>query len=160
MKKPNKFEVIMNIWISVIINVVLAIVLPLAAMGMINLKIFLIGFAIAFPVSTVLVFVLPITALGNKFAHACGAAENSVPEKLLSTIIVALILCTALSLMMTAINLPPGVPFIPAWLHAYPWAMISVYGSALLGIFTGVPFTKAILRIPKDADGAPGSPRR
>jgi hypothetical protein len=76
---------------------------------------------------------------------------QSFPAKMLSTIIVALILCTCLSLLMTAVNAGVGPWFVAAWLSAYPFAMLSVYVSALAGILTGVPLTKAILHIPKDA---------
>lgn len=157
MKKPTKFDVVINLWISLVINVVLCIVLPLAAIGMINLPIFLKGFALAFTVSTLFVFIVPIVPLSNKFASLFGAKPHSVAETLISTVLLALCLGTLMSLLMTAVNAGIGPWFIKAWLSAYGWALLSVYCSALLGAFTGVPLTKAILHIPKDAGGSPAN---
>jgi hypothetical protein len=66
-------------------------------------------------------------------------------------VIVALVLGTCMSLLMTAVNAGVGPWFISAWLSAYYVALISIYASALVGILTGIPLTKAILHIPKDA---------
>jgi hypothetical protein len=152
MKKPSKFDVIMNIWISVIINVVLSIVLPIAAIGILNLPIFLKGFVIAFSVSTAMVFLTPIIPIGHRFAARFKVRPHSVPERLISTAMLALILSLVMSLLMTAVNAGIGPWFFAAWWSAYGWVYLSVYLSALLGITTGVPFTKAVLHIPKDAD--------
>ena len=61
MKKLTKFDVILSLWISLIINVALSIVLP-ALNGFLTLGSFLKGFAIAYPVSTIFVFVVPVIA--------------------------------------------------------------------------------------------------
>ena len=31
--------------------------------------------------------------------------------------------------------------YFGAWLHAWPWALLSVYVSALIGVWTGLPLT-------------------
>lgn len=137
--KITKFDFWLNIWISLIINVVLSIVLPLAAMGMITWGIFLKGFAVAFPASTIIVLVIPITKLGNFIAIKLGLKPQSLPFTLVSTAILALILSTFMSLLMTAANAGFGPHFVGAWLSAYGWALISVYVSALIGVWTGLP---------------------
>lgn len=149
--KITKFEVILNLWISLIINIVLSIVLPLLAIGFITWGIFLKGFAIAFTVSTVFVFVVPVVKWGDNFAAACKAKPHTLPSQLLSTLILALILGTLMSLLMTAVNAGVGPHFVAAWLSGYPFALLTVYVSALIGIWTGIPLAMKICHIPKGA---------
>lgn len=151
--KITKFEVILNLWISLIINIVLSIVLPILAIGFITWGIFLKGFAIAFTVSTLFVFVVPVVKWGDSFAAALKAKPHTVPSQLLSTIILALILGTLMSLLMTWVNLPKDIPipFVPAWLSGYPAVLATVYVSALIGIWTGIPLTMKICHIPQGA---------
>lgn len=137
----NKFNIIFNLWVSLIINIALCIVLPLVAMNMINWGIFIKGFLIAFPVSTLLVLFVPIVPLGHKVASGFGLAENSVPFTLVSTIVLALILGTLMSLLMTAVNAGVGPFFVMAWWSCYPIVLLTVYVTALIGIFTGLPLT-------------------
>lgn len=146
----TKFDVVLDIWISVIINVALSIVLPLVAMGFINWAIFLKGFAIAFTVSTIIVFVVPVVQWGGKFAAALGAKPHSLPSQLLSTIIVALVLGTVMTLLMTAINAGVGPHFLAAWFSCYPIALLAVYVSGLVGIWTGIPLAMKICGVPTD----------
>lgn len=149
MKKLTKFDLVLNLWISVIINVALSIVLPIIAMGTLTFAMFIKGFAIAFPVSTILVLVLPIVPLGNRFAAALGAKQNTPVFTLLSTLVLAALLGTLMSLLMTAVNAGIGPWFVSAWLSCYPLVLLTVYLSALLGIFTGVPATKKLVGAPK-----------
>ena len=44
MKKLSKFDIFVNIWISLVINIVLSIMLPIVAIGTLNTAIFLKGF--------------------------------------------------------------------------------------------------------------------
>lgn len=149
MKKLTKFDLVLNLWISVIINVALSIALPLIAMGTLTWPIFLRGFAIAFPVSTILVLVLPVVPLGNRFACALGAKPNTPVFTMFSTLVLALILGTLMSLLMTAVNAGIGPWFVSAWLSCYPMVLLTVYLSALLGIFTGVPATMKMVGPPE-----------
>ena len=151
--KITKFEVILNLWISLIINVVLSIVLPILAIGFINWGIFIKGFAIAFTVSTIFVFIVPVVKWGDSFAAALKTKPHTVPSQLLSTIILALILGTMMSLLMTWVNLPKDIPipFVAAWLKGYPAVLATVYVSALIGIWTGIPLTMKLCHIPKGA---------
>ena len=148
MKKPSKFDTILNLWISLIINVVLSIVLPLAAIGFISLPIFLKGFALAFTVSTLIVFVVPIVDWGAAFALKCGARPMTLRFTLLSTLVLAFCLGTFMSLLMTAVNAGMGPHFMAAWLSCYHWVLLSVYMSAVAGIITGVPLTKKLCGLP------------
>lgn len=150
MKKITKFDVILNIWISLIINIVLSIVLPLVAIGFINAAIFFKGFAIAFTVSTLLVFLVPVAKWGRDVASAFKLKPLTLPYQLVSTLILALILGTLMSLLMTAVNAGTGPQFISAWLSCYLWALLSVYVSALVGVWTGIPIAGAMCKIPKE----------
>ena len=76
MKKLTKFDVILNLWISLIINVALSIVLP-ALNGFLTWGSFLSGFAIAYPVSTIFVFIVPVVAWGGRFAALFGLKPNT-----------------------------------------------------------------------------------
>ena len=140
----NRFNLTLNIWISLIINAVLCIVLPLVAIGMVNLPIFLKGFAIAFPISTIIVLLIPINKLGDAVAGAFGLKPQTLPFTLVSTAVLALILGTFMSMLMTYVNAGAYTglftpAFFGAWMGAWPWALLTVYISALVGIFTGLP---------------------
>ena len=103
MKKYSKFDVILNLWISSVINVVLSIVLP-ALVGMLSFGTFLKGFVIAFTVSTILVFLIPVVDWGAKFASLFGLKPGTAGFTLVSTIVLALFLGTIMTLLMTAVN--------------------------------------------------------
>ena len=142
----NKFNLILNIWISLIINIVLSIVLPIVAMGMVNFSIFIRGFAIAFPVSTIVVLVVPITKLGDFIASKLGCKPRSILFTMVSTAVLSLLLGSFMSLLMTAVNAGPYTglftpAYFGAWFSAWGWALLSVYISALFGIWTGLPLT-------------------
>ena len=150
----NRFNLTLNIYISVIINVALCIVLPLVAMGTVNLPIFLKGFAIAFPISTLIVLFIPINRFGDFIASKFGLKPQTVPFTLVSTAVLALIVGTIMSMLMTAVNAGKFTGYFTpayfgAWLHAYPWALITVYLSALLGVFTGLPLCMKLFGPPK-----------
>ena len=148
MKKLTKFDVILSLWISLVINVALSIVLP-ALNGFLTFGSFLKGFAIAYPVSTIFVFVVPVIAWGAKFAGVCKLKPDTPGFTLASTVILALIMGTFMTLLMTAVNAGIGPHFFAAWWSCYPIALATVYLSALAGIFSGVPLTKALVRAPK-----------
>ena len=144
MKKYSRFDVILNLWISFVINVVLSIVLP-ALVGMLSFGTFLKGFLIAFTVSTILVFLIPVVDWGRKFASLFGLKPGTPVFTLVSTIVLALFLGTIMTLLMTAVNAGIGPHFFAAWWSCYGIALLTVYLSALVGIFTGIPLTKAIV---------------
>lgn len=149
--KLTKFEIILNLWISLVINIVLSIALPLLSIKFITLGIFLKGFAIAFTVSTIFVFIVPVVKWGENFAVACKAKPHTISSQLLSTLVLAMILGTLMSLLMTAVNAGMGPYFFAAWLSLYAYVLLVVYVSALIGIWTGIPLTMKICRIPKEA---------
>lgn len=148
MKKLTKFDVILNLWISLIINVALSIVLP-ALNGFLTLKSFIVGFAIAYPVSTIFVFIVPVIVWGAKFALALGIKPDTPGFTVVSTVILALVMGTFMTLLMTAVNAGVGPHFFAAWWSCYPIALAIVYLSALAGIFSGLPLVKALVKAPK-----------
>jgi hypothetical protein len=143
----KKFDVILTIWISLVLNAAMSAALPVFAMGFVNLEIFLRGFAIAFTVSTIFVFAVPVVKWGEMFAAACGARPRTVPAQMLSTVVLALILGTGMTLLMTLVNAGYGPHFIPAWLSCYPKALVTIYFSALAGLWTGIPIAGQICRV-------------
>lgn len=150
----NKFNLFLNIYVSVVINVALCIVLPIAAMGMLNAPIFFKGFAIAYPVSTLIVLFIPINRLGDALAGTIGLKPRTVPHTLVSTAVLAFIVGTVMSLIMTGVNAGPftGIftpAYFAAWFSAYGWALLSVYVSALIGVWTGLPLTMKLCGPPK-----------
>jgi hypothetical protein len=144
----NRFDVFVSIWISFVINVALSIVLPVVAIGFVSFPIFVKGFAIAFTVSTLFVFAVPVVKWGQKFADRFKAPPDSVPGHLLATVVLALIVGTLMSLLMTAVNAGFGPHYVQAWLSCYGWALLSVYLSALAGAATGVPLAKKLFGVP------------
>lgn len=148
MKKPTKFDVILNIWISLIINVALSIVLP-ALNGFLTWETFITGFAIAFPTSTLFVFLVPVVSWGAKFAALFKLKQGAPLFTIVSTVILAFLMGTFMTLLMTAVNAGFGPHFFAAWWSCYPLALLTVYLSALLGIFTGLPLVKAMLGVSK-----------
>ena len=147
--KKTKFDVILNLWISFVINVILSIVLPILAIGFLTPMIFLKGFIIAFIVSTAFVFIVPIVKWSNNFAALFKVRPHTLPSQLISTILLALCLGTLMSLLMTAVNAGAGPYFFAAWLSFYPLALLTVYVSAQIGIWTGIHLAKKICHIPK-----------
>lgn len=146
----NKFNLILNIWISLIINVALSIVLPVIAMGTVNVPIFLKGFSIAFPISTVIVLLIPINRLGDTIASILGLKPQTIPFTLISTAVLSFILGTFMSMLMTYINAGAFTGlFTPAYFAAWFSALLSVYVSAIIGIYTGLPLTMKIYGPPK-----------
>jgi|GEM_PF-534942 len=137
----NKFNLTFNLWVSLIINAALCVALPLLAMHTITPGIFFKGFIIAYPVSTLLVLFIPVVPLGHKVASAFGLTPNSIPFTLVSTVVLAVLLGTPMSLLMTAVNAGVGPFFVAAWLSCFPFALLTVYVSALIGIWTGLPLT-------------------
>ena len=140
----NKFNLSFNIYVSAIINIALCVVLPVVAMGMLTWGLFGRGFAIAYPISTLMVLFIPIVPLGDLVATKLGCQRGKVMFTIVSTAILALIVGTFMSLLMTGVNAGKytGIftpAYFHAWIGAYPWALLSVYGSALVGIFTGLP---------------------
>ena len=149
----NKFNLTINLYISLLINIALSIILPLAAMHMISLPIFLRGFAIAFPVSTIIALMIPINKLGDRLASALGLKPDTAPFRMVSTALFSLILGTFMSFLMTAVNAGIGPWFLAAWWSVYGWALLSVYLSALLGVFTAFPVA---VRLCGPPPGMPG----
>lgn len=146
----NKFNLIFNLWVSLIINVALCIVLPLVAMHFLNWGIFLKGFVIAYPVSTLFVLFVPVVSWGGRFAAAFKAKQGSWLFTILSTLILTLLMGTFMSLLMTAVNAGIGPWYVSAWLSCYPIALLTVYVSALIGVWTGMPLTMKLAGPPKE----------
>jgi hypothetical protein len=151
----NRFNLTLNIYVSIIINIVLCIILPKVAMGMVTWPVFLKGFAIAFPVSTLIVLFIPLNRLGDFIASRLGLKPQTVPFTLVSTFVLAIILGTIMSLLMTAVNAGSFTgyftpAFFGAWFSAYFWALLSVYVSALVGVFTGLPLAMKLCGPPED----------
>ncbi|MBP3926825.1 MAG: hypothetical protein J6D13_06575 [Clostridium sp.] len=109
-----------------------------------NFGIFLHGFLIAFPVSTIIVLLLPLNRLGDSVAAGLGCRPRTVPFTMVSTAVLALLLGTFMSMLMTYVNAGAFTglftpAYFAAWFSAWGWALLSVYLSALFGIWTGLP---------------------
>lgn len=153
----NKFNIFINLWISFVINVVLCIALVYISTGTLNLREILVGFAIAYPISTLFCMFVPVTKLGENIAIKLGARPMSIPFRLISTAVLSLIVGTLMSMLMVAVMAGKYVGvFTPAyfgnWLHVYPWALLSVYLSALLGVFTAFPLALKLFGPPPRTD--------
>jgi hypothetical protein len=156
----TKFDVILNLWVSIVISLILSFVLPMIATGHLTVAEYCSGFAVSLVVSFVLVMFLPVVKLGDMFAAKCGAKPFTLPRQLLTTIVLALIMGTIMSLFMTwwGVRVIPGWQnfFFGAWLKAFPWALLVIYVSANISLWTGIPLTKKILGIPP---GPPPGPQ-
>ncbi|MPN07570.1 hypothetical protein SDC9_154841 [bioreactor metagenome] len=147
--KRTKFSVVLDLWISLVINVILSIVLPLLAIGMITPAIFLKGFVIAFIVSTAFVFIVPVIRWGDHFAALFKVKPHTLPSQLISSLLTALCLSLLMSALMTAVFAGIGPWFLDAWLPIYPYAFLAVYLSLQIALFTGLPIARAICGVPK-----------
>jgi hypothetical protein len=148
MNKMCKFDIFVNVWVSLIINIVLSSVLPLVVNGMLTPAVFLKGFAIAFTVSTALYF-----GTRSKSGPKVCRAFQSKAAKLHCPIAVddgvTLILGILMSLFMTAFNEGIGPWFIDAWLSCYGWTLLSVYVSAIIGAITAIPLATKLFGVPE-----------
>lgn len=151
----NKYNLFINIYISLIINVALACVLPLLAVGTLNFMLFIRGFAIAFTISTLLVLFVPLNLLGDKTARAMGLKEGGVPFRFMSTLVLAAILSLVMSLIMTAVNAGVGPYFFNAWRHLVLYVFLSVYATALIGNFIAFPLAMKLFGPPPAPSDAP-----
>lgn len=149
--KSTKFDIVLGLWISFLMNTILGIFLPLMAIGFITWGIFLKGFAIAFPISTIFAFLVPVNQWGQNFAALFKAKPFTLKSQLLSTIVTAIIFGLFMSLLMTAVNAGIGPHFFGAWISILPYVLIIIYISSLIGLWTGIPLTKKICRIPDDS---------
>ncbi len=150
--KITKFDMILNLWVSLIISLILSYALPMLATGGVTAGGYISGLIVSFIISMVLVTFVPLVKWGDMFAAKCGAKPFTVPRQLLAAIVLVLIMATVMSSSMTwfFIHNIPGYQsfFLSAWLHAYPWALLVVYISANISLWTGIPLTKKILGIP------------
>lgn len=150
--KIAKFDIILTIWISIVISIVMSAVLPVLAIGWDTVRhfffqIFIKGFLISFPLSTLFVLFVPVQKLAGAFASALKAKPMTIPFHLLSTIVTAICVGTLMSFVMIAVNAPPD-QILNQWLPNWPKAIVVVYISALIGVSTGIPLTKKICGIP------------
>jgi hypothetical protein len=149
--KLTKFDVYLNVWVSLVISAILSFTLPMIANGYVTVGEYLSGLLISFLISLVLVLVLPVVKWGDLFAAKCGAVPHTMSGQLLATIILALVIGTFMSLIMTwwGVRNVPGFQsfFMSAWLNAYPWALLVIYASANISLWTGIPLVKTLLRI-------------
>jgi hypothetical protein len=150
--KITKFDVYLNIWVSLLISAVLSFALPMIANGHVAAAGYFSGLALSFIVSLILVLAIPLVKLGDMFAALCGTKPHTIPRQLLSTVVLALIIGTAMSLIMTwwGVRNIPGFQefFLSAWLYAYPFALVILYVILNISLWTGVPLVKKLLGIP------------
>lgn len=144
----NKFDILLNVWISLLISLVLSAVLPLLAGVENTFPLYFQGFVISIVVSYILATILPVVKWGNLFAGLFKQKPRTIPGQLLSTIILAFILGTFMSFTMTAISIGFPPYFIPAWLSAYPWALLVIYVMANISLWTGIPIVNRFMRLP------------
>lgn len=144
----NKFDILLNVWVSLLISIVLSAVLPLLAGAENTFPLYFQGFVISSVVSYILATVLPVVKWGSMFAGLFKQNPRTLPGQLLSTIVMAFILGTFMSFTMTAINI--GFPpfFMAAWLTAYPWALLVIYAMANISLWTGIPVVKRFMQLP------------
>ncbi|MDR0653525.1 MAG: hypothetical protein LBG12_09510 [Synergistaceae bacterium] len=149
--KLTKFDVYLNVWISLVISAILSFTLPLIANGHVTAGEYMSGLFISFVISFVLVLVIPVVKWGDLFAAKCGAVPHTASGQLLATIVLALVIGTFMSLIMTwwGVRNVPGFQnfFLSAWMNAYPWALLVIYVSANISLWTGIPLVKKLLGI-------------
>lgn len=153
MKASFKFIFIVALFLSVVLSIVLSAVLPIVMIGFVTWPIFLESFVISFVLSLALSLIIPANVWGDRLAAACGAKAFSFPAHLISTAVTTVILATLMSLAMVYYFLPAGAGplFIFAWLHAYPWVLLTIYVSALIFAPISVAIAKKCCKVPSTA---------
>lgn len=140
-KRFKKENVLMQMWGSLLMSTVLSIVMPLIANGAIRWFDFWTGFLISFFASLALKLLTPVIEIGQYLAEKLGVRPRTLSYRLLSTVFLALMMGTAMSLLMTwwGVCHVPGYWsfYLQSWLHEYPWVLLTVYLMINISIPTG-----------------------
>lgn len=131
----------MQMWGSLLMSTVLSIVMQLIASGRVRFYDFWTGFLISFFASLALKLITPIIEAGQYLAERMGAVPHTIRYQLTSTIFLALMMGTVMSLLMTwwgVCRVPDYQSiYLQSWLREYPWVLLTVYVMINISIPTG-----------------------
>lgn len=122
-------------------STVLSIVMQLIANGRVRFYDFWTGFLISFFASLALKLITPIIEAGQYLAERMGAVPRTIRYQLTSTVFLALMMGTVMSLLMTwwgVCRVPDYWSiYLQSWLREYPWVLLTVYVMINISIPTG-----------------------
>lgn len=153
--KIKKLDIILGIWISLINSLVLSFAIPLIAHSPITVQSYFAGLLLPFILGIVLVTLIPLPKWGNAIAGKLGTKPQTLQRQLVAAIFLVIIMGTIMTLCMSWWNLHT-IPdytniFFFAWLKIYPWALLVIYVSSNIAMWTGIRLAKKILHIPEAA---------
>lgn len=147
--KFTKFDVVLNVWISLILNFLLNLFVPLCTGAGLTFASFISCFAIAYVISFLLALFVPIMQIADKFANLFKLKLGTIPHLLVGNVAAAIIMASIMNAVMVVWSIKdvPGFTsiLIPAILAGWPYAIFFAWIGQCIGIWTGVPLAKKIL---------------
>lgn len=142
MKPPFVFVFVMSLFMSFVMGVVMSI-----AMTVINGAPFIpaalaVQIVLATVVGLVVMLVLPVAQVGEKFAGLFHAKRGSLPFNMLQAIVINTVMTFCVSFAMTAYatgfaDMPGGVTFVMRWLGPIPLVWVIAYIATNLALPVG-----------------------
>ncbi len=140
--KPERIGTFINFCFNIILGAVFSFYM-LYINNALELRVFFISFAVSFAVGYTIGDLLPAPVWGDKVAKVFKLKETSIIYYLIKNLIVGICFVTAISFVMTWINVPAG-HVIYAWLHTYPILLLWGY---ILVLIVMKPATNIALRL-------------
>lgn len=153
--KITKFDVLLNVWVSLILNIFLNTIVPIANGTGLTLSSFASSYVLGVIIGFILITFLPIAPLGNKFGDLFKLDRGDIKHQLVSNVLVALIMATIMSSFMTwwGIKDVPGYQdfYVASVVSSYPLSLFLTWLSQNIALCTGIPLVKKALGIPPHA---------
>jgi len=126
----HRFNTIINLFVNTFLCLELC-AFVLYKQNMLLLQPFLIAFVTSFAVGYTVGDLIPLKAIGDKFAAAIGLKPGGV-FFFVSTLVIAVLMTFFMSMIMTFINVGFAPFFFNAWWSLFPWLLIMAFVTELI----------------------------
>lgn len=142
MKPPFIFVFVMSLFMSFVMGVVMSIAMTIINGAPFVIPTLLVQIGLATLVGLVVMLVLPVAQLGEKFAGLFHAKRSSLPFNMLQAVIINTVMTFFVSFAMTAYatgfgDMPGGVTFIMRWMGPIPLVWVIAYIATNLALPAG-----------------------
>lgn len=128
----HRFNTVINLFVNVFLCLELC-TFVLYKQKMLAVEPFLIQFIMAFSVGYIVGDLIPLMPIGNKFASIFGLKQNkSFFFFPMSTFMIAVIMTTFMSVIMTFLNIGFAPFFLQAWWGLFPYLLVMAYVTELI----------------------------
>ena len=142
MKPPFVFVFVMSLFMSFVMGVVMSVAMTIINGAPFIVPVLLTQIAIATAVGLVVMLVLPVAQLGEKFAGVFHTKRGSLPFNMLQAVVINTVMTLCVSFAMTAYatgfgDMPGGATFIMRWLGPIPLVWVIAYIATNLALPVG-----------------------